>query len=148
MTEISFYHLTRSTLEDVLPELLEKTRAKGWRAVVMTSSPERAEALNQHLWTYRPDSFLPHGSSKDGAAENQPVWLTHQDERPNEAAILFLTEGAQTARPSEYERICEIFSGEDPEALAAARQRWKNWQSEGHAMNYWQQGERGWEKKQ
>ena len=81
MTEVRFYHLTRKTMEQTLPELIEKTLERGWRAVVMAGSPERVEALTQHLWTFRPDSFLPHGSAKDGHAELQPVWLTQIDRK-------------------------------------------------------------------
>ncbi len=83
MTAIHFYHLTRKTLEQALPELLEKTLARGWKAVVMAGSDARVEALTQHLWTYSQASFLPHGNAKDGNAASQPVWLTALDERPN-----------------------------------------------------------------
>ena len=144
MTEIRFYHLTRKTLEQALPELLEKTVERGWRAVVMAGSPERAEALTQHLWTYNPNSFLPHGNAKDGHAEAQPVWLTAEDERPNNPSILFLTDGAESARLGEYERVCEVFDGNDDETVAAARRRWAAYKSSGHDLSYWQQGERGW----
>ncbi len=144
MSEIRFYHLTRKTLEQVLPELLEKTLERGWRAVVMASSPERAEALNQHLWTYNPNGFLPHGGKKDGYPEDQPIWLTSEDERPNEAAVLFLADGAHSTRHAEYERICEVFDGTDETALAAARQRWGDYKQAGHTLSYWQQGDRGW----
>lgn len=148
MAEVNFYHLTRSALDEVLPELLEKTLARGWRAVVLAGSTERVEALNQQLWTYRGDSFLPHGSAKDGRAAEQPVWLTQLDERPNAAEVLFLLDGMVTAQPEIYQRVCEIFSDADAEAVTAARARWKDYQAAGHALSYWQQGERGWEKKQ
>ncbi|MGE3624200.1 MAG: DNA polymerase III subunit chi [Bdellovibrionales bacterium] len=144
MSEIRFYHLTRKPLEQVLPELLEKTLERGMRAVVMAGSPERVEALTQHLWTYNPNKFIPHGNEKDGNAEMQPVWLTPNDERPNEAEILFLTDGAQTERASDYTRVCEIFDGNNEEAVAAARKRWAFYKSAGHDLSYWQQGERGW----
>jgi DNA polymerase-3 subunit chi len=144
MTEIRFYHLTRKTLEQALPELLEKTLARGWRAVVMAGSPERVEALTQHLWTYRPDSFIPHGNAKDGNAELQPVWLTPADERPNEAEVLFLTDGAESQRVADYQRVCEIFRGDDDGAVAAARQRWGAYKAAGHDISYWQQGDKGW----
>jgi DNA polymerase III subunit chi len=144
MTEIRFYHLTRKTLEQALPELLEKTLERGWRAVVMTGSSERAEALTQHLWTYRPDSFLPHGNAKDGNADKQPVWLTPLDERPNEASVLFLTDGAESERLNDYARICEVFDGNNEEAVAAARRRWAAYKSSGHELSYWQQGDKGW----
>jgi len=144
MTEIRFYHLTRKALEHVLPELLEKTLERRWRAVVMASSSERVEALTQHLWTYNPNTFIPHGNAKDGHAERQPVWLTPLDERPNNANILFLTDGATSEQLSAYARVCEIFDGNDETAVAAARQRWGAYKSAGHTLSYWQQGEGGW----
>ena len=144
MTEIRFYHLTRTTLEQALPELLEKTLARGWKAVVMAASPERVEALTQHLWTYRPDAFLPHGNAKDGNAALQPIWLTAEDERPNAAEVLFLTDGAESARLKEYQRVCEVFDGNDETALAAARRHWAAYKNDAHTLAYWQQSETGW----
>jgi len=147
MAEIHFYHLTRSALEHVLPELLEKTLARGWRAVVLAGSAERAESLNQQLWTYRADSFLPHGSAKDGNAAEQPIWLTHQDERPNAADVLFLVDGTTSDHMADYQRVCLLFSESDDTAITDARTRWKTYQTTDHTLSYWQQGERGWEKK-
>jgi DNA polymerase-3 subunit chi len=144
MTEIRFYHLTRNALEQVLPGLLEKTLERGMKAVVMAGSSERVEALTQHLWTYHPNKFLPHGNEKDGNAEMQPVWLTPKDERPNAAEILFLTDGAQSELVGDYRRVCEIFDGNDASALASARQRWGVYKSAGHDLSYWQQGDKGW----
>ena len=144
MTDIRFYHLTRKTLEQALPELLEKTLERGWRAVVLTGSAERAEALSQHLWTYAPNSFLPHGNAKDGNAEAQPVWLTPDDERPNDASVLFLTDGGSSARLGDYARVCDLFDGNDDTALAAARARWATYKTSGHQLSYWQQGDKGW----
>ncbi len=147
MTEIRFYHLTRKTLEQALPELLEKTLERGWRAVVMAGSTERVEAMTHHLWTYKPDGFLPHGSEKDGDPEMQPVWLTTVDERPNGAEVLFLTDGATSEGVGDFQRVCEVFDGNDEAAVAAARQRWKAYKTAGHELSYWQQGERGWTNK-
>jgi DNA polymerase-3 subunit chi len=146
MSEINFYHLTRSSLEQTLPELLEKTLARNWRAVVMASSPERVESLAQLLWTYRTDSFLPHGSKKDGNAAQQPIWLTTEDERPNEAEILFLTDGATSANLDAYIRVCNMFDGNNPELVEAARTQWKDWKAAGHTLAYWQQEDHGWTK--
>jgi DNA polymerase-3 subunit chi len=147
MVDIRFYHLTRSNLEHVLPELLEKTLTRGWRAVVITGSDERAEALTHSLWTYNPNTFLPHGNAKDGHAADQPIWLTATDERPNEAEILFLTDGAESSRLGDYVRVCEIFDGNDDSALATARQRWATHKKTAHSLSYWQQNETGWVEK-
>ncbi|MFA5040460.1 MAG: DNA polymerase III subunit chi [Bdellovibrionales bacterium] len=144
MTEIRFYHLTQKTLEQALPGLLEKTVERGLKAVVMTGSPERAEALTQQLWTYSPDRFLPHGNAKDGHADRQPIWITAEDERPNNADYLFLTDGATSARLNDYSRVCDIFNGGDEAALAAARRRWAAEKKDGHQLSYWQQTDTGW----
>ena len=148
MTEVRFYHLTRSTLERALPQMLEKTLARGQRAVVLAGSPERVEALNAHLWTYYDRSFLPHGSAKDGHAEDQPVWLGDQDQRPNEAQVLFLTDRARSDRIGEYALCAVLFDGKDPDAVAASRDQWRALSDAGHEVTYWQQDEGGkWEKK-
>ena len=148
MTEIRFYHLQRKSLEQALPELLEKCHERSWRAIVMASSEERVEALTQHLWTYHDRSFLPHGNARDGSAEHQPIWLTALDENPNGATVLFLVDGARSYGVADYELVCEVFDGNSDEAVAAARERWSEYRKAGHALAYWQQGDKGWEQKQ
>lgn len=148
MVDIHFYHLARTTLEKALPELLEKTLERKWRAVVMTVSPERVEFFNDYLWAYEATSFLPHGSAQDGRAESQPIWLTHEDERPNDADILFLVDGAKSNLLDRYKRVCIIFDGNNAQAVASARIHYKDLQTAGHTISYWQQGKRGWEKKE
>src|SRR5262245_48216460 len=85
MTEMLFYHLQQQTLEAVLPTLLEKSIERGWRVIVQASSQDRVEALDNFLWTFREDSFLPHGTDREGNAAVQPVLLTADDRNPNAA---------------------------------------------------------------
>ena len=139
MTDIAFYHLQKWPLEKALPKLLEKTLDAGKRAVVMAGSAERLQALNTLLWTYDRDSWLPHGTAREGNAEDQPVWLTTDDENPN---------GAASVRVAGYERCFELFDGNDSQAVDAARGRWQAYKDAGHALTYWQQTVRGgWEEK-
>ena len=147
--EISFYHLTRTRLEAALPRMLEKTLERGQRAVVRAGSAERVEALNGWLWTYKDRGFLPHGSAKDGHAARQPIWLTEKDERPNDAQVLFLTDGAVSGEElAEFERCAVLFDGNDDSALAVARAQWSGLKDAGHDLTYWQQTDEGrWEKK-
>ena len=113
MTEIGFYHLTRSRLEEALPRLLEKAYAARARVIVRTSGAERLEALSRALWTYRKESFLPHGSRADGEAERQPIYLTTGEENPNGATFLFLTDGAQAGDLASFARCFDLFDGEE-----------------------------------
>jgi DNA polymerase III subunit chi len=146
--EVLFYHLERQPLEAVLPQLLERTLERGWRAVVQTGSPERAEALNESLWTYRVDSFLPHGTLRDGDPATQPVFLTPGDDAPNGAGVRFLVDGAVPAAFTGVARLVFLFDGNDQEAVQTARIQWKAAKAAGCAATYWQQSDEGrWEKK-
>lgn len=143
MSEIAFYHLTKSRLEEALPRLLEKVLEAGLRAVVRGTDPERIEHLARILWTYERDSFLPHGTRQDGFAERQPIWLTTDRENPNGAQVLVLVDGAPHEGIEGFERVLDLFDGNDPEQLEAARERWKAARAAGHEPAYWRQDEDG-----
>ena len=148
MAEILFYHLTESTLEDALPMLLEKSIERGWQVVVQTGTDERRDTLDSHLWTYREDTFLAHGTAKDGHHADQPVFLTTGEENPNGARIRFLVDGAAPPDLSGYERAVFMFDGHDQSQLEAARVHWKTLKGAGNEVTYWQQApDRRWERK-
>jgi DNA polymerase-3 subunit chi len=143
MTEIGFYHLTQSTLDQALPRLLDKILAAGKKAVVRAGSEERVAFLNTRLWTYDAASFLPHGSAAEGDGAEHPIWLTTGDDNPNDADILILTDGARPGDVSGFARCLEMFDGRDDAAVTVARARWKSYKEEGYTLAYWQQSEGG-----
>ncbi|MEZ5811010.1 MAG: DNA polymerase III subunit chi [Rhizobiaceae bacterium] len=148
MTEILFYHLTESTLEAALPPLLEKSLERGWRVVVQAGSEERRDALDTHLWVYREQSFVGHGTDKEKHAEHQPVLLTAGEGNPNNADIRFLVDNATPPALDSYRRAVFMFDGHDVEQVEAARGHWKAAKGEGHEVTYWQQTPQGrWERK-
>ena len=148
MTEILFYHLERSSLEKVLPELLEKSLERGWRAIVQAGSNERVEALDASLWTYSDDGFLPHGTDQQDSPQNQPVLLTIETTNQNKAQIRFLVDGAEIDDVSEYERAIYMFNGLDETDLKNARTQWKGYKNTDHDLTYWAQDGNGkWNKK-
>ena len=149
MTEVLFYHLQRQPLEAVLPTLLEKSLERGWRALVRATTDERVAALDDHLWTYSDERFLPHGTEQEPDVAEQPVVLTLSERNPNGAAVLFLVEGAPVpGDAAAYQRLVLLFDGNDEDALAAARKQWKAVKGAGHDATYWQQDARGrWEKR-
>ncbi len=149
--DIWFYHLTRQPLDKVLPELLERSARRGWKAVVQARSEERVRALDEWLWTFSNDSFLVHGTAADGDFEWQQVYLTTGVENPSGANARFFVESAEIApalaESSAYERVVLIFDGNDPDELQAARDQWRLLKGQGHALSYWKQTEGGgWEK--
>ena len=142
-TEIYFYHLESRTLEQVLPALLERSLERGWRAAVQVASKERVEALNTMLWTYREDSFLPHGAAGDGASDVQPIYLTDEEDNPNNAAVRFLVDGATLDDAAGYARVVHVFDGHDEGAVAQAREAWRAAKEQSFTVSYWQQDGQG-----
>jgi DNA polymerase-3 subunit chi len=144
MTEVLFYHLQGQPLDRVLPTLLERSLERGWKVAVQAASDERIDALDAHLWTYREDSFLPHATYRDSDAAAQPILLTTGDDNPNGASVRFLIDGTALPEDAEsYQRIVLLFDGEDPDALAGARERWTEAKSKGFDVTYWQPDEQG-----
>ena len=148
MAEALFYHLTESTLEQALPPLLEKSLQRGWTVAVQLGTEERRDALDAHLWTYRDDSFLAHGTDRDHYPAEQPVLLTTGTGNPNNARIRFMVDGASPPDLAAYERAVFMFDGHDATQLEAARTHWKSVRAAGHTATYWQQTpDRRWERK-
>jgi len=151
MTEILFYHLEQKPLEAVLPVLLEKTLERGWRAMVQCANAAKMPALDEALWTFRAESFLPHMILSDQVELEElaemPVLIADNDENPNSAQIRFFVEGAVPEKAEGYERVVFMFNGHDPDAVTRARQAWKAL-SKDHELTYWQQEPNGrWVKK-
>lgn len=148
MAEVNFYHFLQGSLEKSVAKLLEKIYQAGLRSVLLMESEEKQEYYNSFLWTFHPSSFLPHGSSKEGNGEHQPLWLTTHIENPNCADVLVTVDGITLQDLSSFKRCLDIFNGHDEDAVNQARQRWKFYKEAGHALTYWQQNEAGqWKKR-
>ena len=152
MAEVWFYHLERRALEQVLPGLVEKSLERGWRVAIEAAGEERVAALDALLWTYSDESFLPHGTTRDGEPERQPVYLTAGVDNPNGANVRFCVRGADPsaalAAHGGYDRVAVLFDGNDEDAVALARRQWSALKDTDHARAYWQADENGrWAKK-
>jgi DNA polymerase III subunit chi len=144
--EYLFYHLQSSSLEQALPPLLEKSIERGWSVVVRASSQERVEALDNHLWTYREDSFLPHGIGLPTEGGTHPIRVDTDDARHGSEAVIFCVDGADLPETTGWTRIILMFADSDPEAMGKARGAWKTLKSEGQTATYWKQSPEGrWE---
>ena len=150
MTRVDFYHLQKVSIEQALPKLLEKAYATGKPVLVKVGNEARVEFLNTALWTYDEQSFLPHGTKKDGNADMQPIWLTSADDNPNSAQMLFLVDGAMVGvdKLADFERVFNMFDGASEEAVNQARAFWKQVKASGLDCFYWQQDDSGsWKQK-
>ncbi len=150
MSRIDFYHLQKQSLEDVLPKLLQKAYETGKKIKLLVGTAERVDFINSFLWTYDDESFLPHGTKKDGFSHTQPIYISAENDNPNNAEYLFLVDGATTDidELKNFERVFNIFDGNSDDALSSAREYWKTLKDSGAELHYWQQNPSGkWEQK-
>lgn len=144
-----FFHLRGRSLEQVLPTLLERSLARGQKVVVELGGEERLAVVDDHLWTYSDESFLPHVSAREADAAENPVVLTTEGNNPNGAQVRICGDGVRIPDALDaYERVVLVFDGDDPDALNGAREDWKKIKALGLDASYWQQDPAGrWEKK-
>ncbi len=142
MSEIGFYHLTRTGLAAALPALLGRTLAAGEKAVVVCADANQMSYLDDSLWQAE---WLPHGTAQTPHPQWQPVYLTTGAENPAGARFLFRLGGAE-ASPDDFTRVFDLFDGNSEAEVLAARQRWRDAKDAGHNLTYWKQEETGWVK--
>ena len=147
MSEVRFYHLTRQPLEIGLPAIVSKAHGRGHKILIKCANAGEVKKLNDVLWTYHPDSFLPHGTANDDHADLQPILITHDDENLNKAETLILCGGATSDHVKDFSLTCEMLEDHNTDLVTAARTRFKSYKEAGHAVTYWFQGDAGWEKK-
>lgn len=148
MTEVRFYHLTKKTLEQALPDLLERVLDLGRKAVIKVANDEAIPPMSKHLWVCRRGGFFPHGVEGDSHPDYDPLWLTSKDDNPIGANTLVLTQGVEASNVEDYEIVCEMLNGQNDNEVKAARERWKIYKDQGLELTYWQQSEKGaWDKK-
>jgi DNA polymerase-3 subunit chi len=137
---VDFYHLTASPLERVLPTIAEKVLAQGNRLLIVAEEP-LLTALDRLLWTYAPDSFLPHGQA-DGAAEAQPILLSAAPAATNAATNIALADGRWRPEALRFERAFYFF---DSAHLDEARGAWRSLKgADGVEPRYWKQVDGRW----
>ncbi len=146
--QVTFYELIATSLEKTLPKILEKVYEGGLKAIVRIESAERLKSIDSSMWTYTTLGFLPHGSSADPAQfhAHQPIWLTTGDDNPISATVLVITT-QEYAADNDYERILDIYDGNDPSSVESALVRMDAYQKAGNEIVLWKQTLKGaWEK--
>ncbi|GAN78699.1 DNA polymerase III subunit chi [Acidocella aminolytica] len=145
MSEIGFYHLTRTNLMTALPALLGRTLAAGEKAVIACPDEHFMKMLDDGLWQCQTPDWLPHGTLALPHPEWQPIYLTTGTENPANAHFLFRVGGVD-AEPGAYTRVFDLFDGNNEQDVLAARQRWRAAKDAGHNLTYWKQEQTGWVK--
>jgi DNA polymerase-3 subunit chi len=143
MTTIQFYHLRSTTRERAVPKLMEKALQSGSKVVMIAASDATLSSMSDALWTTDPNSFLPHGTSRDKQAAEHPIVLTLADENPNSAEILCVLDGVSPASLANYAKVLDVFDGSNDDEVQRARARWTQYKEAGHKLQYVKQQQGG-----
>lgn len=141
--EYWFYHITRGTLEGVLPALLEKTLEREWTAKLICDDKGRAEALDEFLWTYRDDSFLPHSREDMPGADQAPIRIAVNGQGSAPAHLHFSIGGAEPDIGDLTQRCIIMIEDSDPIGRDKARSIWARLKEQGVEVTYYQQDDGG-----
>jgi len=135
---VDFYHLTATPLERVLPAICEKVLAHGERMLVVADATTLAR-LDEQLWTYSKESFLPHG--REGG-ESQPILLSETAEAAGGAANVALADGEWREEALGFSRAFYFF---DTGHIDSARGAWRALKGRAEVESrYWKQVEGKW----
>lgn len=143
MTEIRFYHLQKQSPDQALPAILGKAYEAGYKSLVKLATKADCTHLNNHLWTYHPQSFLPHDTEASAQAAAQPILLSSSGANHNKATMILVADGSQPDGLDDFTLCCDMFNGQHPESVEKARERWKAYKEAGHTISYWIQDETG-----
>ena len=142
--QVDFYHLTRLPLERALPQIAERVLASGARLLIVSGDETQRAEIDRQLWTFAPDSFVPHGVLGEGDDAAQPVLIAPDVNAANGARHIALVDGTWRDDALDFERAFHFF---DDEAIRAARLAWKGLDGrDGVERRYWKQNDAGrWE---
>ncbi len=115
MTQIIFYSTAPLQVEKTLFALLEKSLEKGNKSLLLFKDKEKCLSINEQLWTYKQNSFLPHISEDDEIYDDidVPVYLSTKNENPFKAELLFSIDGFLPDNIDHFERVIIIIDVND-----------------------------------
>lgn len=139
--KVDFYHLTVQPIERILPRLAERVLAEGGRMLVVTADERQRAALDKLLWSYAPESFLPHAQAGGANDAAQPLLIHAEPVAANGARHILLADGIWRDEALGFDRAFHLF---DEANIAAARTAWRALgDRDGVERRYWKQDETG-----
>ncbi len=137
MTRVSFYLLKGSVEHDrqvFACRLIEKAYKQGHHIYIHTDNAEKAEQVNQILWSFRADSFVPHQLTDRPNADTCPILIGHDTKPPRLMDLLINLGAEQPVFFSQFERVAE-FINDDEQLKIMGRERYRFYQQRGYELS-------------
>ncbi|WP_444932051.1 DNA polymerase III subunit chi [Microbulbifer sp. SSSA002] len=134
MTRIDFYILSSDQPEhaDIFAcRLAEKAYRAGMRVLIAVDNPQRVEQMDQLLWSFREDSFLPHAPQADN--QQAQIEINSGDDPADHHGLLINLCTKVPKWFSRFERLAEIVI-QQPEPLKRSRLRFGHFRDRGYPL--------------
>ena len=138
MTRIDFYSLKEQSSGDrflLACRLVERIHAAGHRVYIQVPEPEQARHLDRLLWTFKQQSFLPHGLAEDADQELTPILINHKDDPGDESQVLINLTLEVPSFFGSFDRLCELID-KDLTVRDAGRQRYAYYRDRGYPLHH------------
>ncbi|MGO2132547.1 MAG: DNA polymerase III subunit chi [Halomonas sp.] len=145
MTRIDFYILPNTTLEarlDFACKLAETIVSKGYRLHIHTQDEAMASALDELLWVFRPEAYLPHALLGSEQTDNVPVTIGWEAPPVTDSVTPQAMLNLHSDIPewfSRFERVAEIIN-QHQNVLTAKRECWQTYKKRGYSVTAHQLG--------
>lgn len=107
MIKISCYKTKQDQLAKAFCQLAQKCYYSSTNTCVITNNSNFTIELDRVLWTYSKKHFIPHATKEDPFTQEQPIYITHSIENPNNSKIIILV------NPTE-DKLLQLFSTTNP----------------------------------
>ncbi|MBF0428105.1 MAG: DNA polymerase III subunit chi [Magnetococcales bacterium] len=140
-TTVRFYQVAGSSPDIALTGILFKVVEQGSRACLLALDATHVKRLDEMLWRYPLDRFLPHGPWDGPDPQRQPVLITLQPDDCNGASVLVVAASRGVDKPEQFDMVVDFVDPREP--VANARDRYRRYQTLGCVMEYWIQSPEG-----
>ena len=135
MARADFYLIDKPRFRDdpllLVCELVKKAFAAEQPTLILARSPEQADELDEKLWDFEADAFIPHQIAGDEDDEITPV-LIAAPENPAADRPLVINLRDDCA-PGLFERVLEVVPADESQRLGS-RERWKTYKQAGFEL--------------
>ena len=134
MTRIDFYQLdpARHRYEQIVCQLCQKACASNQLTLLLTENAAQSELLDQRLWTFSDDSFVPHDCEEiDGF--KTPVLIHDKPEPDGDRQLLINLSPSVPSYFAQFERVIELVTEVN---RSQARAHYSFYKERGYPLNH------------
>lgn len=136
MASVSFCEIKGTKWDLGVCELVEAAYREGSRVYLWAESEAEARRLDDLLWTFRDDSFVPHGLWQGEPACDEPIAVGWKPGNPNRATCLVLARDAAASEVTGYDLVLDIAPVDVPALRQSARRRFREFQAAGLQVRF------------